>query len=125
MQRVTRLTSNKFRPLRYALSNVGIDVEQLIRFILIKRNALENAQLRGVGDDARDYMSTAYFLRSLSRKALNEIVNSGQGDIRRRLKEKTYPFSRLNKQTREALLHLPNSWIHGGADWLLNAGKDS
>ncbi|OGZ95617.1 MAG: hypothetical protein A3I44_03900 [Candidatus Sungbacteria bacterium RIFCSPLOWO2_02_FULL_51_17] len=76
-----------------------------------------------IGDDARDYMNTGSFLVVLSSGALGEIMRLGGGDMKRRLEEKTYPFSRLNKKTRETLLHLPASWVRGGAGWLLAGRK--
>ena len=117
--RIARSTSNRFP----SLSTSGTSTEELVRFILNKRNALERAQRQKIGDDARDYVNTSDFLRPLSNKALGEIEHMGRGDIHRRLKEKTYPFSQLNKKTRETLLHLPISWIHGATDWLLNNRK--
>lgn len=112
VQIIARSVSERF-PLR------GVNIEQLVRFVLAKRNALESARRQKTGDDARDYMNTAFFLRSLSNKELIEITNLSRGDIHRHLREKIYPFSRLNQNTRETLLHLPNSWVHGAAEWLL------
>ena len=117
IQRITRLTSKRFQ----SLSTSGISTEELVRFVLNKRSELDRTQRQKIGDDARDYVNTSDFLRPLSNKALSEIEHLGRGDIHRHLKDKTYPFSRLNKKTREILLHLPNSWIHGAADWLLRS----
>ena len=127
VSRIARLTSKRFPSLSTpAGTEFGVtraSVEQIVRFVLTTRNRLDRTERDKIGDDARDYVNTSDFLRPLSDKALGEIKHMGRGDIHRRLKEKTYPFSRLNKKTREILLHLPNSWVHGAANWLLNARK--
>ena len=38
-------------------------------------------------------------------------------------RNKVYPFSRLNKKAREMLLFIPNSWVLGSANWLLDARR--
>jgi len=119
VQRIARLSSKRFP----SLSTSNTDVCQLVCFVLAKRSELERAQLLKIGDDARDYMNTGSFLVVLSSGALGEIMRLGGGDMKRRLEEKTYPFSRLNKKTRETLLHLPASWVRGGAGWLLAGRK--
>ena len=117
--RIAQLTSKRFPSL-----SVSEGVEELVRFVLAKQNALEREWFKkNIGDDARDYANTSYFLRTLTNKALGEISHLGRGDIQRHLREKTYPFNSLNKKTRETLLDLPNSWIHGAADWLLSSRK--
>ena len=117
VQRIVRLTAKRFPVLP-----VRTDVDRFVRFVLAKRNAIERAQRKKAdpGNDARDISMTSGLLRPLSSRALSEIADLGRGDIHRRLEEKTYPFSRLNKKTRETLLHLPNSWVHEGAVWQLN-----
>ncbi len=117
--RIVRLTSERFP----SLTDAGISAEELVRFVLTKRNQLARLSWVKIGDDNRDYMNTAVFLLPLSDKALKEIENLGRGDIQRHLREKTYPFSRLDTKTRERLLHLPNSWVHGAADSLLAGRK--
>ena len=117
VQKITRLTLRRFP----SLSVDGINAREIVSFILAKRNSIERSELSKIGDDARDYVNTSYFLKPLSDKAIMEIGNLGRNEIRRRLREKIYPFSRLNKKTRETLIHLPNSWVHGAAAWLLNA----
>jgi hypothetical protein len=118
--KIARATSKRFP----FLSISGTDVDGLVRFILAKRNALEKEWFKkNIGDDARDYMNSAYLLEPLSNETLSEIENLGYRDIRRRLKEKIYPFSRLSKKSREILLSIPNSWIHGSADWLLKTRR--
>ncbi|OGN13819.1 MAG: hypothetical protein A3J47_03755 [Candidatus Yanofskybacteria bacterium RIFCSPHIGHO2_02_FULL_43_22] len=121
VQKIARLTSNQFP----SLSTSGTNVDQLIRFVLAKRSALESAKRKKAdpGNDARDVSMTSGLLKTLSNKALGEIADLGRSDIHRRLQEKTYPFSRLNKKTRETLLYLPNSWVRDGAVWQLNLRK--
>lgn len=119
VQKIARLTCHRYPFFGQFTKKGGVDVEDLVRFILAKSSKLESAQRHKIGDDARDYINTSDFIRSLSNKALGEIAHLGRGDIHRHLREKTYPFARLNKKARETLLHLPNSWIHGAADWLL------
>lgn len=116
VQKIGHSVSKRFP----SLSATKIDTSELVRFILTKRGALKRVGRHKIGDDARDYVNTSDFLRPLSNKALDEISHLGRNDIHRRLREKTYPFSRLDKKAREILLHLPNSWVHGAADWLLN-----
>ena len=113
--KIVRLTSMRY-PSLYG-------VEEIVRFVLAKLSALENSERRKIGDDARDHINTAYFLNSLSDKALCEIGYIGRNEIHRRLRKKIYPFSRLNKKTREILLHLPNSWVPGAADRILRFRK--
>lgn len=119
--KIARLTSKRFP----SLSTAGTNVGELVRFILAKRSALKKAQRPKIDDDFRDYINTSYFLSPLSTKALNEIKNMSRGDIRHHLKGKIYPFSRLSRKTRESLLHLPNSWVQGAANWLLPDRRQS
>ena len=118
-QRIARLSSKRF----LSLQTSNTDVCHLVRFVLAKHSELERAQLLKIGDDARDHMNTGSFLIVLSSRALGEVVSIRSGDMKRRLKEKTYPFSRLKEKTRDTLLHLPASWVRGGAGWLLAARK--
>jgi len=104
-----------------SISTSETDVEQLVRFVLAKRNALERLQLQKIGDDARDYANTSYFLRRLSKKALVKIPHLKRSEIRQRLKKRAYPFLRLSQKTQAMLLHLPTSWIYGSANWLLSS----
>lgn len=115
VKKLVRLTSIKFP----SLGTSAVGPEELVRFVLTKRNSLERAKRQKLGDDARDYMNHSPLFRPLSNKALGEIKNLKPRDIRRRLKEKNYPFSKLNKKTREILLHLPSSWIYGASGWLI------
>ena len=115
VQKIVRLTSEKFPSLHTSI----VDPEELVRFILTKRNAIERASHQKLGDDARDYMNHSHLFTPLSNKALGEIKNIRPRDIRRRLKEKAYPFSKLNRRTRKILLHLPSSWIYGASSWLI------
>ena len=137
VQKIVRLTAKRFSssqsdeamgnnlhsissgPLQF---ETRVDIEEVVRFILAKRNAMESARRKKAypGNDARDISYTSGLLKPLSSQALDEIEHLGRGDIHRHLREKTYPFSRLNKETREKLLHLPNSWVHEGAHWQLN-----
>lgn len=133
VQIIARLTAKRFpssytnylfSPKTYEFKD-GVDIEQVVRFVLVKRNAIERAwrKKNNPGTDARDISYTSGLLKPLSSKALGEIGHLGQRDIHWRLRVKTYPFSQLNKGTREKLLHLPNSWIHKGAQWQLNSRK--
>ena len=117
LDKIIRLAKDKFPYLE------GVDARSLIHFILAKKNRLRRSRIKYIGDDARDYMNSSYFLRNLSDKALSEIEHLGVYSIKRRLKEKTFPFSVVNRKDRETLLHLPNSWIHGAAEWILNSSK--
>ena len=103
-----------------SLSTAGTGAHELVRFILAKRSALSRSRLQKVGDDARDYINSAYFLRLLSKKALGEISQLKRGEMRQRLKAGAYPFSPLSKKDRESLLSLPSSWIYGSAQWRLD-----
>jgi len=116
--RIARLTLKQFP----SLSASGTNVIELVRFVLAKRAKIERSHREKIGDDVRDYINISYFLRPLSKKALAHITTLGSRDTHRRLEEKVYPFSPLNKKTRETLLHLPNSWIHGAANRLLADG---
>ncbi len=115
--KITRLAVERFP----SLSIGGTDAYKLVRFILAKRSYLERLRSQKIGDDVRDYMNSAYFLRRLSKKALGEIAQLKRNEIRRRLKIGAYPFSPLSKKDREALLHLPSSWIYGSANWRLRS----
>lgn len=117
--KIGRLTSKRFP----SLSGSGPGMEILVRYILSKQRAIERAQRQKIGDDVRDYMNTSYFIRRLSGKALGKIIRLKRNKIRKHLRSNAYPFSRLNKKTRETLLHLPNSWIYGSANWLLQTRK--
>ena len=120
VQKIMRLTAQRFP--EFAKRVERVDIERIIRFVLAKRNSIESARRKKAypGNDARDISYTSGLLMPLSSRALGEIEHLGRGDIHRHLREKTYPFSRLNKETREKLLHLPNSWVHEGAHWQLN-----
>jgi len=76
-----------------------------------------------IGDDFRDYQNTAGFMISLSNKALREIAHIKRSEIRKRLRNNVYPFSRLNKEARETLAFLPTSWVYGSAECLLQERK--
>ncbi len=115
VQRIVRLTAKKFSTLAEE-----VIIEQVVRFVLAKRNAIENAQRQKVGDDARDYVNTSCFLKPLSSRDLDEITHFKHSEIRQRLRNNDYPFWRLNKKTRETLLSLHSSWVREGANWLLD-----
>ncbi len=119
VQKIVRLTSKRFP----SLSTSGTDIEELVRFILAKRNGLEKVRRQNIGDDYRDrdYANTAYYLMALSSKALDKIAHIKRNEIRQRLRNKAYPFSRLNKESRETLVYLPTSWVYGSALLLLQA----
>lgn len=114
VQKIVRLTARRFPSL-----GSGVDIEQVVRFILAKRSAVQSQERQEIGDDARDDMSTVACLQNISRTGLSVIKCLGHKDMQRRLRDSKYPFKRLGKKTREALLHLPPSWIRGGAEWLL------
>ena len=117
VQRIVRLTAKRF-----PVFSIGTDFEKMIRFVLAKRNSLESARRKKAdpGDDVRDYANSSFFLAPLSNRALGKIACLKRNEIRQRLRNSTYPFSKLNQKTRGALLHLPNSWVHGAAEWLLD-----
>lgn len=134
LQKIVRLTAKRFpsfgggkisagNPISHALKNApptfaaGVDIEQVVSFVLAKRNAIERARRQNISDDARDHANTAGYLNPLSSKALCKITQLKDREIRQRLKDNVYPFSRLSKKTREMLLHLPGSWVRGGASW--------
>ncbi len=120
-QIIVRLTSRRF-PL---LATSRVNVEQLIRFVLAKRNALESAQQQKIGNDARDISYTAGLLKPISIKGLRMVQSLKQREVRQYLMKSIYPFSTLNKKTREKMLHLPISWIREGALWQLESRKQS
>lgn len=117
--RIARLTSKRFP----SLSTVGTGVEELVRFVLAKKNALESAQRQKIGNDAKDVSFTAGLLEPMSSLALGTIQNLKQREVRQRLTNKARPFSRLSKATREKLLYLPISWVREGALWQLSLRK--
>ena len=119
IDKIVRLVMNKFTYL------AGVNVRPLVSFVLAKKNSLRRSRVKDIGDDARYYMNSAYLLRNLSIKALAEIEYLGPGDIKRHLKEKTFPFSGVSRKDRDSLLHLPNSWVHGAAEWLMNSRKSN
>lgn len=107
-----------------SLSTSEISVSKLVRFVLAKQGALERKRFRkNIGDDARDYMNTSYFLVRLSKRSLHEISGLRCREMQRRLKEGFHPFSRLSIKNRNILLHLPASWVYGSANWLLNSRR--
>ena len=114
--KIARSVVNRFP----SLTTVGTDTHKLVRFVLAKRNVLERSRLQKIGDDVRDYMNFAYFLRRLSRKALSEISHLKRSEIKRRLITGVYPFSLLSQQDREALLYVPSNWVYGATKWRLN-----
>lgn len=131
VDKIVSLTIQKF-PLALNASlcpqfEEGVDVEAVVRFVLSKRNAMERAQRRKnwCGNDGRDLQYTSGLLRPLSNKALEKIAHLKQREVWQRLRSKAYPFSQLNKETREKILHLPISWIREGALWQLNSRKPS
>jgi len=117
--RIAHSTSKRFP----SLSTSGTSIEELVRFVLAKHNALENTERKKIGNDARDISFTAGLLRPLSNRVLGTVKNLKQKELRSRLKNKAHPFSRLNKMTREQLLHLPISWIREGALWQLKSRR--
>lgn len=132
VQRIVRLTAKHFPSFGNGTNTeeifpssfkAGVRIGEVVRFVLAKQSAIESAERQKIGDDARDYINTSIFLNPLSNKALAEIAHLGRNEIHRRLRDKTYPFSRLDKKTRETLLHLPSSWVHGAANWLLDARR--
>lgn len=139
VQKIVRLTADEFHsfgggkltsnnPIAQVLKDeppsfaAGVDIEQVVRFVLAKRNAIESAwrQKSYPGDDARDYINNSDLLRPLSSKLLREIECLGRREIRRRLKKRCRPFSRLNKKTRDVLLYIPSNWVLGAARCLLD-----
>lgn len=142
VQKIVRLTAKKFpsfgggktavgNPISFILKDrppefaAGVDIEQVVRFVLAKRNDIESVRRKKAdpGNDARDIMFTAGLLKPLGNKALEMVRLLQAWSIKERLERKDYPFSRLNKKTREKLLHLPISWIREGADYLLSSRK--
>ena len=125
--RIARLTSKRFPSLSASggidFGVMRADVEQIVRFVLTTRDRLESRNRKKIGNDARDISYTSALLESLQDKALQKIPDLREREIRKQLRNKAYPFSRLNKETRERLLHLPISWIREGAQWQLNSRK--
>lgn len=118
VQKIVRSTLKHF-----PIFPARVDAERVVRFILAKRSALERAARQKIGIDARDILHTSELLEPLSTNSLGTIQHLKQREVRYRLKNKAYPFSRLNKKTREMLLCLPNSWIREATDWLLAARR--
>lgn len=116
-ERIARLTVKQFPSLLAS----GVNVQQLVGFVLTKRNTLERLRLQKIGDDAPDYANTTYFIRRLSKKDLVAVSHLKRSEIRQRLTKGTSPFSRLSKKARETLAYLPTSWVYGSADWLLRS----
>ncbi len=125
--RIARLTSKRFPSLiAPAGTEFGVmtaNIEQIVRFVLATQSRLESAERQKIGNDARDISYTSELLKPLSSKALDKILYLRGREIREQLSSKAYPFSQLNKETREKLLHLPISWIREGAQWQLNSRK--
>lgn len=119
VKEITSLVSVRFP----SLPLTRTELEALVRFILVKQGYLKRLGLNRIGNDARDINFTADFLRPLSSNALRDISTHKRIDIRQRLERQIYPFSRLDKETRERLAHLPNSWILEAAAVLLNERK--
>lgn len=119
VEKIARLTAKRFP----SLSTSRKDVLQLVRYVLALRIKLARIEGQKIGNDARDIIYTSGLLIPLSDKALEEIKNFGRNEIHRRLRQKSYPFSRLDRKTREKLLRLPNSWIHEAANHLLRARR--
>lgn len=134
VQRIVRLTVKRFpsfgsgsnpivgNPLSHGLRNespsfaAGVDIEQVVRFILAKRKALEYAHRQKIGNDSRDIAYTSGLLNPLSNRDLGLIIKYlNQREIGQRLRRKDCPFSGLSKKTREKLLQLPVSWMREGA----------
>ena len=113
VQKITRLTSDEFPFMD------GVNIEQVVRFVLAKRSAIESARRKknDPGNDARDIVYTAGLLKPLSSEDLKVIQKLKSREIFERLRNKTCPFSILNKETKERLLHLPISWIREGAEF--------
>jgi len=118
VQKIVRLTVGRYPELQKRVS-----VEELVRFVLAKRNVLERREQAKIGDDARDYMNNAYLINSLSDKDLGVILNLKFSEIGKKLKNKTYPFAFIDSDYRDKLLHIPPRWIHGSAKWLLETRK--
>lgn len=123
IEKIARLTAQRYPYFGQLARKGDVDILGIVRFVLVKINETKRAKRQKIGNDARDISYTSGLLKPLSSKALGEIEHLGRGDTHRHLKEKTYPFSQLSKETREKLLHLPNSWIHEGALWQLNSRK--
>lgn len=125
VQKIARLASKRYPYFGQFARNGNVDIEGLVRFILAKQNELRRVRLHKIGNDARDISYTSGLLKPLSSEALNKIPYLRRREIREQLKSKSYPFSRLNKETREKLLYLPNSWICEGAYWQLKVRKSN
>ena len=142
VQRIVRLASKQFpsfgggkwstgNPISYALKDkppafaTGVDIEQVVRFILAKRSAIECVRLKKSypGNDARDISYTSGLMKPLSNKALETIQNRKQREIRQQLRRGNGLFSQLSKETREKLLHLPISWVREGAHHQMEVRK--
>ncbi len=116
---------NSYNPISAALKDrppqfaAGVDVEQVVRFVLNKNKSLKRKR-KAIGDDARDHANTASYLRPLSDHQLRRILILGHDEVRTRLKFKKYPFYRLGPSSRDILLGLPLSWIKGAAELLIS-----
>lgn len=117
VQKIVRLTSQRF-----PIFPERVDADQVVRFVLTKRNELESTRRKknDPGNDARDITMISGLLKSLPSETLSSVQLLKQREIRRQLRNNSYPFSLLNKKIRETLLHLPISWIREGAQWQLN-----
>ncbi len=122
VQKNVCLTAKRFPSITYA---AGVNVEEVVRFVLAKRNAIESIRLKknNPGDDERDISYASWLLRSLSSKALETICKLKPRELRDQLKDHRYPFSSLKNETREKLSHIPISWITKGAQRRLNPRK--
>jgi hypothetical protein len=99
----------------------GVDIEEVVRFILSRRNAVNYARKKKTGDDMRDYANTASYLRPLSKQMLTDILGLNRKEIQSTLVLATYPFFKLSNKSRETLRNLPTNWIYGAANWLLRS----
>lgn len=139
VQKIVRIAAQRFpsfgggkaregNPLSLVLKNeppafaAGVSIEQVVRFVLTKRDQLVYAQHRknaAENIDARDPLNTAPYLYPLSNRALSAIKDLKATELKRCLAEKAHPFRRLDKATREILRHLPYLWVLKAADILL------
>mgnify|MGYP001614981158 CR=1 FL=1 len=142
VQKIVRLTAKQFpsfgggklatnNPISHALKNepptfaAGVDIEQAVRFILVKRNAIESVGRKKIGNDARDIAFTAGLLSFSSNKVLCTIRSLSQKEIRQRIRSRIYPFSGFCKEKIETFSNLPVSWVREGAQWQLDNRKPS
>ena len=140
IQKIVRLTAKRFpsfgnnkivigNPISAALAGHppqfagGVDIGQVVRFVIARNNRLLRAHIDDHGDDQRDYANTTYYYRRLSSKALELISHLKPREMKIRLRDADYPFNRIGVSDREILLNLPTSWIYGSATLLLRTKK--